>query len=1275
MKKNLSKKIISSLLILTFLISAFSVFSFAENTEDSGEVGSNEDMNVLYNRAFDDGWNFDNGFDATKVSTDSRYSIDYEIDALGNYNYFMRAETFGPKESTVSFNFAGYAVTDNKVPGTVIELSVKIDDVGNLGNILSTSRTLDGKDYTFNLLSIEENGHLIVFPDDDNIKIDLGAVGDEWVNVAFAYNWISTEERKCTVYHSYGLGEAYTDKETVVYTDKADLVGIQTLKLGIPAEAYRTSEDSMGMSVCFDNIKIYQGTTIPVDVDHAGTGLLVNTSVEKTIEIIKSASYKNATQLLEESLAMKLGVDYALVRNEKKAIFDGTYGAPKMVDGKIMIPFDLLVEYIGFPYFVHPDGISYDITTGVTGATYITLGRKTAAVAGETVELSVAPQLIDGKYVAIALDDIATIFPGWLSLYDDMGLIIVYQDTTPDNLDDNAPIVTRENDLDAMVNIMKRFVFNTVEAGTSKESYAATGAKVYNDAKTNTENFTHPYLMADQAMFNKLAAAYLAQDADATLKAYLQAIVAKADAIYNDKANVVSDVYSGIKADKIPVNVYKDGKSNVEDTDDGYSKTSGRIDNIVEYANILPELALAYQITGNVNYAKLAYDWSVALAGWEHWGPAYFEDLAQVAYSFALSYDWLYNAYVANGFDVNVLAKAIYELGVYDAYNACIGMICDHPSLKADKSNYTAEKDSTNAISTSSMIVASLAILDYVDEIGNEDAYAQTVYLIGNNMKMLIENGLDIYAPDGSYVESATAWERATSKFVGMTSSLMTAAGTDYGLLDVWGVYQSCYYAIHIESSDGLIWNYNDTDGDGVVSGDIPVIDTGVFSFIGQHYGDSNLLAVRKEQIEKGKAVSIFDVIFYPSNSVPEKEELPLDYYMEGIDAYVSRSDWNAGAMYAGLMGGDNDCYGGQLDSGNFIYHNKGLVWFMDLGAEKESVYGYEVENIRYRYYRASTLGQNVITMTDSLNISSANEIPTYGQYSTGGGVITKTFENEHGSYAILDNKDVYGRSVSSALRGMLVTNDRETVVIQDEVTFSYITSFYWIAHTARTIELSEDNKTAYLYGRADNGESYTLRATLISDFELSFQVVDSESTLPNSNKITLNSANYSKTNGGADEYSRSGIQRLVIYGEEMLVATFAIVLEIVEDSESAKPVGYEWTKMTSWMPTSSEGNNVDTTIRSEAKVSDIKSATDMAKILLQMEDVFTDKLESLYKELTLVEYTYQKIGKDNLQPSDKSSYNDYLDYKEKYDEYLNYANGAAKTINNIVTAFSGLGE
>ena len=1271
MKKNLSKKIISSLLILTFLISAFSVFSFAENTESSStDVGANEDMDVLYNRTYEEGWDYINGF--KEDNGGNRFSVDHEIDVLGNYNYFLRAEALTTKGGRLYYEFKSYQVSDNSVAGTVIEVSVKADDLAKLGRIVHIKTGSGNK--VVELLSINEEGHLIAFPTINDVKVDLGLLEDDWINVAFAFDWSSKTVRNCNLFYSYGAGAAYDNRKTLNYESDVSIIGIGEVAFGV-SNSRPDINNTIGMNVCFDNIKIYQGCNIPVDLED-NKGLSVNTNAEKVIEIIKSETDKNATQLLEESLALKLGVDYALVRNEKKAIYDGTYGGPVVVDGKIMIPFELLVEYIGFPYFVHPDGISYDITTGITGATYIALGRKTAAVAGKTVELSVAPTRIlsdDAKnsFVAIALDDIATIFPGWLSLYDDMGLIIIYQDTTPDNLDDNAPLVTREENLDAMVDIMKRFVFNTVDAVSAKEGYIATGEKVYADAKAYTNNFAHPYLMASQATFDKLSAAYTAQDTNATLKAYLDAIVAQANAIYADKATDASGVYGGIKADKIPVNVYTDGKDDIEDTDDGYSAVTGRIDNIVDYANILPTLALAYQITGNKNYALLAYDWSVALASFEHWGPAYFEDLAEVVYAFAVSYDWLYNAYVANGLNVDVLASAIYNLGVHDAYNASAGAICEHPSAKGDKSNYTAEKDSTNAVATSSMIIASLAVLDYVDEKDREDYLAETVYVIGNNMKMLVENGLAIYAPDGSYIESAIGWARGTSKLVSLVSSLMSATGDDYGFMDVWGVYESCYYAIHIESSDGLIWNYHDTVGDGVTSGDIPVLNTDVFNFIGKYYGDANLIAVRNEQIAKGKAVSVYDLIFYPFNVVAEKEDLPLNYYMEGIEAYVTRTDWNAGALYAGLMGGANNCVGGQVDSGNFIYHNKGIVWFMDLGGEEGSVFEYDVESTKYKYYRATAQGQNTIIISETKK----NGIPAYGQHAVGGGVITKTFENDYGSYAILDNTEAFGAQVVSAKRGLLVTNDKNTVVVQDEITFSFVSDFYWIAHTAQNITISEDGKTAYLYTRGADGQSYTLRATLVTDFKLTFQVMDANVALPNNSGLTLNSANHSSGNGGTKEFSRDGIKRLVVFGDEMLIATMAVVFEMVDGTESTAPVGYEWTKLNNWEPLSAEGGDVDTSVRVAPKASDIKSVTTTAASLLKKDDVFSDRLESLYRDLTLVEYTYQNVDKDDLDSSLKNAYQDYLDLADEYNDYLEYVNGTVKAVNNVTKVLSGIGE
>ena len=116
-------KFISSLLILSFLVAAFSVFSFAqENTEDdsgSGEILS--DLLVFYNRTFEEGWDYTNGF--TKYSAGSNsITVDHEEDVLGYYNYFVRFEATTKNASSAYVDFKKDAVLEKEnAPTTIVE--------------------------------------------------------------------------------------------------------------------------------------------------------------------------------------------------------------------------------------------------------------------------------------------------------------------------------------------------------------------------------------------------------------------------------------------------------------------------------------------------------------------------------------------------------------------------------------------------------------------------------------------------------------------------------------------------------------------------------------------------------------------------------------------------------------------------------------------------------------------------------------------------------------------------------------------------------------------------------------------------------------------------------------------------------------------------------------------------------------------------------------------------------------------------------------------------
>ncbi len=1258
--KNRFVKIISALLILSFLMTAISVLSFAEESTGGSTDVDTSYLSVFINRAFDEGWDFNNGFHTYSVGG-NKFSIDREEDVLGKYNYFSRYEAASASAGYTRINFGSEAVnhtTRDVTKATIIEFSIKVDDVAQLGNIMYATTSVGGNN--FNMLDITKDHELILFNGVGGGSLNIGKVEDEWINLAFIYDWEAVK-MEVEVKVGYGRGNGYSESHDLVLNyARNDDVGLKYFYIGVPAETARkaaSAADSYGMSFCIDDLKVYQGVTSIVELEPDNYGSGVNTFAEKVVDIQEYAGVKSKAQLLEEALAMKVGVDYALARNERysllntkdQATYNGIYGAPVKQGENVLVSLQFLLDYIGFPSYTHPDNQSFDITTG-SSTTYITIGRDSATVDGKRVDLNVAPGYAKNtngeNYLVIALEDVPVLFPGWLAIYDDMGLVIVYEDTTPEDLDDNAPIVTREENLSTMVDIMKKFVFDTVKADELEDAYVANGELIYSDTKKNTDNFSHPYIMADQSTFDTLKAKYDLKEGDAgydaKLKAYIAAIVAEADGYYAKYAELNGTAYKGIKEEFVPTN---------KSVSDGYD-SNGKMTDLVEAASILPTLAFAYQMTGNKDYAKLAYDWSVAIGEWTHWGPGYFTHCAEVTAYCSIAYDWFYNAYKSLSLDTDVLAEAIYELGLHDGYISSIGKLCEHPRSQGDMSAYNKLGDSTNAVGTSGMMLGALAILDYLDsDNAKENARSESIYLLGNNIQTLIQYGLDIYAPDGSYIESAIHWEYATSAFFRMVMALDSATGRDYGLMDAAGIDRTCYYAIHIEDSDNLIWNYHDSE--------LAMLNTDVFNFVGSYLGDMTLLAVREQQLEAGKTATIYDLLFYPFDGIDAEPELELDYHMEAIDGYVTRSGWEDGALYTGIMGGTNNAAHGQIDSGNFIYRNKGISWIIDLGGDNPAISTYEDLSFRYKFYRVSAEGQNVVLLLDNANVA-------YGQYSAAGGKITDTYSNEHGSYAIIDNKAVYLNTVSYANRGVLLTNDRKTVVLQDEFSFQKVGSVAWVMHTEAYIQLSDDRKTAYLTQSDADGNSYTLRATLVSlrpDFAFE-TATEAERDLLGHSTDPL-------------EYDRSGISRLVVKATTISFE-FAIVFEMLDpDADKEPAVSYEWTPLNEWEPSApkdqTEAPTEDPDKRGTPNSTDIKTDTSTAESILKRNTAFTDRLEELYKALANVEYTLKTYPPTSLDAGLASSYADYIDCLDEYEEFMDYVNTLTESVNSLQLSLVGI--
>ena len=717
--------------------------------------------------------------------------------------------------------------------------------------------------------------------------------------------------------------------------------------------------------------------------------------------------------------------------------------------------------------------------------------------------------VIDGKEYA-RLDTLGGVY----TLENEMGLIF---------LDSEPVTLSVKNDLAFMLELAHSFIFEVKYPTFIKNDYApASEMERFTFALLGKEvrelllkrNNTHPFLFGNKDIFDKLRAIYNSKDGDAYNN--ILALIKRADECFEcfPKLNEAGD---GLVEPMTP---------------SGYGETEydvgGRHANSETVFEKLVHEAFAYQMTHDEKYAKHAYYCSLGIIDRLHWGPGHFLNCSGATGKLSMIYDWLFDAWKGLGLDTGRIKDGLYRQGLHHGYNSVIYDKCDFPSPKQGTGwRFKLKPDNWNSVCNSGMILASLIVLnDGVDEVIDEEKYNKTSELLGACLSSTMQPHLVMhqYAPDGSYIESNSYWAYGTVNLMNSMAALYDSLGTDLGLHHVCGMDKTCYYAVYSESCEFVGWNYHD--------GSLSSQNTSSFNQFATISGDDTLYAIRKDQIKKGKWVAVLDMMYYPDvrgRKVPELESLPLDYAMVGIDAFTVKNGWERGSLFAGMIGGENPEGGShnQLDSGAFIYHNLGKMWFTDLGSDYYNSRG--IKNGigyfgNYALYRRNAEGNNCLCLTS---------LP-YGQLLGKSGYMTECKSGDTASYCIIDNREVYGDNTEYARRGMLLTNNRRTLVIKDEVGFTSPESAFTTAHFESdkiTAQLSEDGKKCILTHK--DGEK--IYVTLLGDGKLE---------LLNCTEPLL-----SGTEPAEGEYSRENYSRLVVRHENVTKINTAFVIDTVDES------------------------------------------------------------------------------------------------------------------------------
>ena len=627
----------------------------------------------------------------------------------------------------------------------------------------------------------------------------------------------------------------------------------------------------------------------------------------------------------------------------------------------------------------------------------------------------------------------------------------------------------------------------------------------------------------------------------------------------------------------------------------GYDTAGGRMEAGYR-AQHMHNMAWGYVLTGDVKYVKCAYDAAVRLGEWITWGTGHFLSIGYAGFEFAQYYDLMYYAvdelgrqgeicpFTNEPYNTKKLREIMYEKVVKEAdrYALAAQGLAEYRDYDTPvKKGYAGVQYRTatynwNPMCVRAVLACAFCLLDADESEGMRDL---TVKVIKDEFNSFTRYGAQAFMPDGGYFEGPGYWGGSAGPMYQICMLFDACCGKDYNITNAAGIIETAYFGLYVEGNDAKFFSFNDSG--------ISTADTQTFFYVGQKAKEDALIAARMESIKTGiKPARLYDALFYPREKW-SAEKAKTDYYSRRIDLFTARKSFDRGALFTAIIGGENHMTHSHVDALTFGVYSSNTCWLLDVGTENYNAPGFWGENTRYRYYVMKPEGHNTIA------VASKPDVIPYGQDKFGYAKAYEWSVNEmqEGAYAKFDGTAALGGVAESWKRGMLFTNDRNTVVVQDELTFREEENAYWSAHYStdyvKSVELSDDGRTAYMYSANNDA---VLRVAIVSEDEsLKFEIWDTFTTVhqktdDKSSPYFIHEKNYNPDfyTYDKDEFypvgpphgqvDRSKIFKLVIRAEDKKKLNVAVVIEEI-DKNKEPSLGYSWCEMDSdgWKPKKDE--------------------------------------------------------------------------------------------------------
>lgn len=485
--------------------------------------------------------------------------------------------------------------------------------------------------------------------------------------------------------------------------------------------------------------------------------------------------------------------------------------------------------------------------------------------------------------------------------------------------------------------------------------------------------------------------------------------------------------------------------------------SSGILDNAREIKMRIKAFAYAYRMSNQTSWVDKAWaelqnaagngsqPFGADSGGPDMWNPTHFLDTAEFINAYAIAYDWLYDVWTPD--QRESIMWTMIQFGMIPGVGAFNG----NSSTGGWQSN---TEGNWNCVCNSGLTIGALALL-------GDDTTGTSETLLSHTIQNTLQNCVLAVSDDGSWAETPHYWYFGTTGHTEMAAALMSAAGSDFGLLTTNTAFELTPLFHMASNGPGTIYSYGD-HGPNTFS-----TTANSLLFYGDYYNHPEYMLYQRDQHD---AIEPFAMFYYdPTVTGAFWDQLALDHFFtNNTDQWASmRSSWtDEDALYVAIKAGTlvghqthND-----LDCGDFVLDALGARWAGDLGSEDYNSQGYfssdAQDSQRWLYYRKRTEGQNTVLVAGQNQLVTAHP-SIMGNGTTGdeqGSSTVYDVPADSTAFWAADLASAYG-NVTAFQRGVRMLNARRQVLLQDDITASQ--PLVWRMHTNASVSLDPNNPTS----------------------------------------------------------------------------------------------------------------------------------------------------------------------------------------------------------------------